>query len=114
MLKLIFLFFIICCSFNIIAGTKFSYQSVDTTITGTAKNAKWGAVVITDTGNTFYIDEKQEWEPEFLNTKIEVKGLLKKQTYTEKDVKDEDGNYSQGMIGTKKTLWKAQIKTIKK
>lgn len=87
-------------------------------ITGTAFNAKAGAVVKNEEGNIYYIEEISSWNDTVVNKKVEVKGILKKEVFRQEDLKNEKGEWIQGMTGEKLTItkpaWKLTIQGIKK
>jgi hypothetical protein len=88
------------------------YKAGDTvTVTGTALNAKMGAILQTEK-EIFYISDLTFWPDSLYSKKIEVKGLLKIETYKEEDLKDENGNWKQGMTGEKKTILLPSYKII--
>jgi len=88
------------------------YKAGDTvTVTGTALNAKLGAILQTEK-EIFYINDLSFWPDSLYSKKVEVKGLLKIETYKEEDLKDENGNWKQGMTGEKKTILLPSYKII--
>lgn len=92
--------FFILTSFILIAHLSFSkkpkqrFMKKETIITGLAEHTKSGAVIITDTNDLFYIENKSNWEGLY-KKRLKVKGILKEQTVIE-DVKDNNGLYRQG------------------
>lgn len=81
-------------------------------IIGIAQNGKAGAMIQTKENSTYYIDNLDYWEDTELGKEIEVSGVLKKETFTEADLKDESGAWKQGMIGEKLTLLNPKWKII--
>jgi len=49
----------------------------DSTITGRAGNAKYGAVVVTADDKLYYIDKLTAWEPAHVNKPVKVTGKIK-------------------------------------
>jgi len=78
------------------------------TITGTAYNGKGGALVQTESGETYYIGGIDYWEDDILEKQVEVKGFIQTETFKEEDLKDETGAWKQGMVGNKTTVLKAK------
>jgi hypothetical protein len=90
------------------------YKTNDTiTVSGTALNAKMGAFLQTEK-DIYYISELSFWPDSLYNKKVEVKGILKIETFREEDLKDEYGNWKQGMIGEKKTILMSNYRIIGK
>ena len=79
------------------------------TITGTAQNAKGGAIVITKDSSIYYIDGLPYWEDDVVNTSIKVSGELHTVEHKAEDLIDEEGAYTQGMVGTQKFIKQAII-----
>jgi hypothetical protein len=91
-----------------------SLKAGDTiTVTGIALNAKLGAIVQTD-NSTYYVEGLESWSDIFFKKGVEVKGILKTETHKEEDLKDDKGNYIQGMVGEKRTITQAVWKIIEK
>ena len=65
-------------------------------ITGIALNAKAGAVVSSDQ-KSYYIYDLSSWPDSVYNKNVEVKGLYVVVNHRQEDLKDEDGDWSQGM-----------------
>lgn len=82
-------------------------------ITGIALNAKAGAVVQTKEGGVYYVEGLSSWKETEYNKTVEVKGILNKQTFKQEDLKNEKGEWSQGMIGEKLTITKPIWKVLK-
>jgi hypothetical protein len=69
-----------------------------TVLQGFALNAKAGAVIMTDANTVVYVTDLKEWPEDFVNDRVEVKGVLHRgQVYHDVDV--EDGVSSQGLPG---------------
>lgn len=49
----------------------------DSTITGRAGNAKYGAVVVTADDKLYYIDKLTAWEPAHVNKPVRITGKIK-------------------------------------
>lgn len=81
------------------------------TVTGTALHAKAGAIVQTEK-EVYYIKGRQDWG-ELYNKKVKVTGKLETVTYDAKDLKDENGHYSQGFAGTVHYIAEAKVEEVK-
>ena len=80
------------------------------TISGTAYNAKGGALIITENDETYYIGGLDFWEDSLLEKTVEVTGFIQTENFKEEDIKDDKGAWKQGMIGEKLTIIKAKWK----
>ncbi len=81
------------------------------TLKGTAQNAKQGAILLTDDGMHYYLAGKDTWEPHILNQNITIQGILKELVADEAQIlKDKQGNYRSGAIGTQSILIDWQVK----
>ena len=90
----------------------FLYKTADTiTVTGTALNAKMGAILQTEK-DIYYISDLSFWSDSLYNKNVEVIGILNIETYKEEDLKDEYGNWKQGMVGEKRTILMLSCKII--
>ncbi len=70
------------------------------TINGTARNAKMGAVLLTDDRTPIYIDGLESWSGTGLDGKsIEVTGKLCLRSLAPDPVVDDDGAVSHGLQG---------------
>jgi hypothetical protein len=57
----------------LICNAKTMY-SQDTTITGKANNAKYGAVVVTSNDDIYYIDKLNSWSPDSIDKVVRITG----------------------------------------
>lgn len=78
------------------------------TITGVAENSKACAIVVTDNG-VYYLDEKSHWEDSMHKKKVTVSGIVYTTKTEVSDLKDENGNYSQGSVGEIKHIRNPKI-----
>ncbi len=78
------------------------------TITGVAYNGKAGAIVKTKDGDVYYIDRLSSWIPDFENKEISVTGNLMVVIIPEEDLKNERGEWKQGVEGKVKMLQNAK------
>ena len=79
------------------------------TLLGTAKDAKGGAVLITEDDNVIYIKEFESWSSELLDTQVSVSGLLNKEKFIPDPLVDENGAISCGAFGDQLVIKKAEI-----
>jgi hypothetical protein len=98
------IFFTVSCS-----SQKDQAMDKKINVTGTAQNAKAGAVVVTTDNSVYYIEGMDSWSEEVLNTQVKVSGELHEVNHDEKDLVNEKGEYSQGMTGTQKIIRKAIV-----
>lgn len=80
----------------------------EVTIDGTARDAKGGAVVLTDDNIPIYIEGLDSWPPSIDGSRISVSGVLKKEKYIPDPTIGEDGGISQGAIGMQYVLTNVQ------
>lgn len=83
-------------------------------VTGTAFDAKAGAVVVDEKGQTYYIENLSSWPDNFINKHVAVTGTLHKETFRQEDLKNDKGEWSQGMAGEKFTIIKPKWEIIVK
>ena len=80
-----------------------------TTITGIARDAKGGAVLIIENGEPVYIIGMASWQDDILGKEIKMEGIMKEEKLIPDPVIDEDGAISQGAIGMQRTLHEGKI-----
>lgn len=69
-------------------------------IAGTAAQSKMGALLIAENGSHYFIVDKANWDAEACWGKtIRVKGNIETRSFEAADLKDSDGQYSQGLSG---------------
>lgn len=83
-------------------------QSRTTTITGVAKNAKAGAVVVLGDGNPVYVQGLDEWPDSTLDRNVEVRGVLVDEKMIPDPKVDKNGAISQGAMGDQTVIKKAR------
>ena len=75
---------------------------------GIARDAKGGAVLVTESGSVLYVKGLSSWSSELINKQVSISGLIK----TEKIIPDpkisEDGGISAGAIGEQLVLENAK------
>ncbi len=81
-------------------------------VTGIAHNGKGGALIISENGETYYIGGLDYWEDSIISKEVEVKGFVQSENFKEEDLKDEDGAWTQGMVGEKLSILKPEWKLI--
>lgn len=74
---------------------------VDTnvTISGVARNARMGAVVLPSDRTPIYIDGLEEWDDDVSGQSIQVTGVLRRRKLAPDPVVGADGGVSHGMEG---------------
>ncbi len=83
-------------------------KSKEITITGTALNAKLGAIIQTKSGEVYYLTGIYEWPDDLINKKIRVTGSISSEYYDKKDLKTKEGAYKTGMSGEKINIQNAK------
>ena len=76
----------------------------EVTLHGTAKDAKGGAVLLTDDNVPIYIKGLSTWTSGIEGSRISAIGVLEKEKYIPDPTIDEDGGISQGAIGMQYVL----------
>lgn len=79
-------------------------------ITGIAQNGKAGALVKSREGDIYYIDGLSAWPADMINKQVAVSGDLKIETISADELKNEQGDWKQGISGKIKTLQNATWK----
>ncbi|MHA2224792.1 MAG: hypothetical protein ACXAC8_06285 [Candidatus Hodarchaeales archaeon] len=74
------------------------------TLSGIAKEAKGGPVVITIDNNVIYVKGLDSWSPDLVNNRVSVKGVLKKEQFIPHAKIDENGGISSGATGDQYVL----------
>lgn len=84
------------------------------TVIGTARNGKGNALIVTKERVAYYIDGLDSWETAVEGKEISVTGILTVETLTEEDLKNEQGEWKQGVSGERKIISKAHWQFIAK
>lgn len=82
------------------------------TVTGIARNAMLGAVVVRDGGRPIYIDGLAEWDDNELGKRVEVSGVLVQRKLAPDPVVSQDGGISHGMAGNADVIEDAVWKVL--
>ena len=77
-------------------------------ITGIAQNGKGCTLLVGSSGKVYYIDKLESWDSMYLGKKIEVTGILEKESFQEEALKNEKGEWSGGIAGIKLTILNAK------
>jgi len=86
----------------------------EATVIGTARNGKGNALIITKENIAYYINGLDSWETAVVGKEISVTGILTVETLTEEDLKNEHGEWKQGVAGDRKIISKARWQFITK
>ena len=78
------------------------------TLSGTARDAVMGAVVVTSTRTPVYIDGLEEWDDATFGANISVTGILRKKSLGPDPQVAADGGVSHGIEGSQYVLESAQ------
>lgn len=68
-------------------------------VQGKAQNAKSGAVLLTEAGESYYMAGKEEWSEQEANQTLTIKGILRTVTHDEGALKTLQGAYQAGRAG---------------
>jgi hypothetical protein len=68
-------------------------------LSGIAKAAKGGPVIITTDNNVVYIEGIDTWSPDLVDKRISVIGILKKEEFIPQTTIDENNGISSGATG---------------
>jgi hypothetical protein len=79
-------------------------EGTELEVVGTAENAMEGAVVVTDSGGTYFVEGVTEWDDATLNRRIVVKGTMVRKKLAPDPVVGPDGSVSHGAKGRSKVL----------
>lgn len=79
-------------------------KTARTTLLGLARDAKGGAVLVTDTGDPVYLEGLDAWPPELLGKRVRATGRLAQKKYSPDPVVDKTGAISQGAEGMQTVL----------
>jgi hypothetical protein len=82
------------------------------TIMGIALNGKAGALVKSLDGEVYYIDGLSSWSTDLINKQVTVTGNLKIETISTDELKNEQGDWKQGILGKIKTVQNANWKLL--
>jgi hypothetical protein len=74
------------------------------TVIGTARNGKGNALIMTKDGVVYYMDGLDFWNAAVVGKEISVTGILAVETLSEEDLKNEDGEWKQGVLGDRKII----------
>jgi len=77
-------------------------------LSGIAKDAKGGAVIITPEGYVIYVKGLEFWPSDYLDKSISVSGLLKKEKFIPDPIIEENGAVSTGAYGDQLILENAE------
>ena len=74
------------------------------TLSGIAKEAKAGPVLITNDNNVVYVEGLDSWTPDLINKRVSVMGVLKKEEFISQTMVDDKGGISSGATGDQYVL----------
>ncbi len=101
------------CSYKHIEKVLNPMEKTKITIEGIAHNSKAGAMILTDSNEVFYIAGLDDWNDNFYEKRVKVTGFIKTENFKEEDLKNEKGEYIQGMVGEKHSIFKAEWELVK-
>ncbi|MFX0101718.1 MAG: hypothetical protein ACFFCS_19290 [Candidatus Hodarchaeota archaeon] len=76
---------------------------------GVARNAKGGAVLVTENDGPIYIIGLESWPDDTLGKTVRMEGILKEEKLIPDPVVDDDGAISQGAVGMQLVLYESKI-----
>lgn len=86
----------------------------DTTLQGTARDAKGGAVVVLESGEVVYVAGLFEWPPDVFGKRVKVTGRLRqKKMIPDPQVDPVTGAVSAGAVGEQDVLENPQWEILK-
>jgi hypothetical protein len=74
------------------------------TLTGFAKVAKGGSVLLTQDNEVIYVKGVGFWSPDLINKQVLARGVLKKEQFLPQTTIDENGGISSGVTGKQYVL----------
>ncbi|MBL7871216.1 MAG: hypothetical protein JNM78_06370 [Cyclobacteriaceae bacterium] len=98
------LLLILVCGCVTKSGEKTNNMDTTITVSGLAQNGKGGALLLTLDSLIYYIEGVDFWNAEVVGKKIQATGILRIETVTEGELKNELGEYSQGVVGDRRIL----------
>ncbi len=102
------------CSYKHITKALSPMEKTKITVVGIAHNSKAGAMILTDNNEVFYIAGLDDWKNKFYEKRIKVGGFLNTENFIEKDLKNEKGEWVQGMVGEKRSILEAEWELVEK
>jgi hypothetical protein len=82
------------------------------TVSGVAQNGKGNALLVVEDSTVYYIEGMDFWETIIVGRKIEITGVLQLETMSEGGLKNEQGEYKQGVADEKRILTNVKWKRI--
>ena len=84
------------------------------TVIGIARNGKDGALVLTKNDSVYYVDGLEFWEESINGKEVSIMGVLKIESLSANEMKNEEGEWKAGVVGDKKTIRNAKWKVVEK
>jgi hypothetical protein len=84
-----------------VAGT---VEEKQVKVTGMARDAKLGAVVIDDAGATWYVEGLERWESRLSGKRVQVSGVARERKLAPDPTVGPKGEVSAGMVGTSRVI----------
>lgn len=89
-------------------------RNTQVTLTGTAEQAKMGAILIADDGSVYYIEGKQNWDTEgYYRKKIRITGTIYTRATKPEELVNDKHEYSQGAQDESKYIRMASCELVK-
>ncbi|MEN8119168.1 MAG: hypothetical protein ABFS35_02430 [Bacteroidota bacterium] len=109
---LIILVIFISCSYKHIEKALCPMEKTKIMVVGIAHNSKAGAMILTDSNEVYYIAGLDDWKNKYYEKRVKVSGCLNTENFKEKDLKNEKGEWIQGMVGDKRTIFEAEWELV--
>lgn len=93
---------------------KENMEDQNITITGTARNGKDGALILTKEDSVYYVYGLESWEASVNGKEISVTGVLNIGSLALDEMKNEKGEWKAGVVGDKKIILNAKWRIIEK
>ena len=93
---------------------KDNMEDQNITVIGIARNGKDGALVLTKEDSVYYVDGLEFWDDSINGNEISVTGILKIESLSTNEMKNEKDEWKAGVVGDKKIIYHATWKVIEK
>ena len=100
------------CSYKHIKKTLSPMEKTKVTVIGVAHNSKAGAMILTEAKEVYYIAGLEVWDDYLFEKRVKVRGYLNTENFKEEDLKNEKGEWVQGMVGEKRSLLEAEWELV--
>ncbi|HAN32437.1 MAG TPA: hypothetical protein DCQ06_12650 [Myxococcales bacterium] len=81
-------------------------------VIGIARNAKLGAIVVTNSGEPWFIDGLDSWPSDLLGTRVEVRGVAMRTKLAPDPKTNVQGEHSAGQLGSSQLIRNARWRSV--